>query len=158
MTRSTLLLPKGIEELIASCWVLKGKCTFFSHKTKLQIRLLLLTDTDASTTVSLCCAGGRGQLHSPPKPNLWDRIMQVIMPINQRAIVYISEERCYLSTLPFDHKSRQASQPLQPLLHCSVIHPNFLIAKNHSSTLLPSGMHRAFSHDHCSNGQSKGKV
>lgn len=115
-----------------------------------------MTDTDVSTTVSVCCAGGRGQLRSPPKPNLGDRIMQVMMPINQRAIAYISEERCCLSILPFDHKSRQASQPLQPLLHCSSktsYLPRITVAHCYHQACTDLS-----AHDHCSNGQSKGNL
>lgn len=142
MTRSTLLLPKGIEELIASCWVLKGKCTFFFSRKKTTNQAAAVDWYRCRCAV--CCTGGRGQLHSPPKPNIWDRIMQVMMPINQRAAASISEERCYLSIFTFDHKSRQASQPLQPLFHCFVIHPKLLTAENHNNTLLPSGIHRPF--------------
>lgn len=151
MTRATLLLPKGIEELIASCWVLKGKCTFFSHKRKLQIRLLLLTDTDVSTTVSVCYAGGHGQLHSPPKPNLWDRIMQVMMPINQRAAASISEERCYLNILPFDHKTSFSASSSPPSLFCNPFKTSYLLR-----ITITHCYHQActdlFAHDHCSNG------
>lgn len=156
MMRSTLLLPKGIEKLIASCWVLKGKCTFFFLTKENYKSSCCCWLTQMSAPLCLCCAGGRGQLQSLlQKPCLWDRIIQSHGASHPKGFSFhLKEDAVLVSSHLITNQDKFLSSSAPPQLFCNPSKTSCLVRKRKTHCF-----HQActdlFALDHCISGKSK---
>lgn len=142
MTQSTHSLPRGLEELVTSCWVLKRN-THFSYHKKLQIKLLLLADTkivsrdEPAWFVARSC-----QFHCP-----WDRHTPVMMPLNlpraNDSRLY-TEEKGLSWHLPFCLWVKTASPRLFSPVSSVVIHPRLAVWWGGMEQLVTCMTYRSF--------------